>query len=217
MTNHWDGHDGTCREWQPRLSEFVDGEFDAPEARAVAAHLEACDACRSLADELRRIAAVASVLAAPAPPARDLWPGIASRLTPVPASAPRRPTAYLALAAALVLGVGAAVWVARSPAGIKGPETTRAGGAAVAGDAQAYNDEVAGLRRVIHDRLTHDPGVVERLETDLTTIDTAVAEYRDALASTPWDAELVRRLHDARQRKLRLLQQAAQLAPLDGN
>jgi hypothetical protein len=44
-----------------------------------------------------------------------------------------------------------------------------------------------------------------------------VAEYRDALARTPWDEDLVRRLEDARLRKLRLLQQAAELAPQGGD
>jgi len=41
--------------WQDRLSEYVDGLLDAPEARALEAHLETCESCRNAVAELRAV------------------------------------------------------------------------------------------------------------------------------------------------------------------
>lgn len=67
----------------------------------------------SMADELRW---QLRALRQPLPPQRDLWPGIAARLTPAPAPArPRRPW-LLAVAATVAVAVGATLlWRATGP------------------------------------------------------------------------------------------------------
>lgn len=75
-----------------------------------------------------------------------------------------------------------------------------------------YYDTVAELRRVVERSLTHDPRVVEVLDTNLAAIDAAIAGYRDALAASPDDEALRRRLDRARERKVDVLRQAAALA-----
>jgi hypothetical protein len=75
-----------------------------------------------------------------------------------------------------------------------------------------YYDTVAHLRRTVEQRLTHDPRVVEVLDSNLAAIDAAIASYRDGLAADPRDADLARRLERARERKVEVLRQAAALA-----
>jgi len=75
-----------------------------------------------------------------------------------------------------------------------------------------YYDTIAQLRRVVERGLTHDPRVVEVLDTNLAAIDSAIAGYRDALVANPGDEGLRRRLEQARERKVDVLRQAAALA-----
>lgn len=72
-----------------RLSAYLDDELTPDDANAVEAHVQSCDACRSAVEDLRalRVSAVAWA-AAPAAPARDLWPGIAARLSGPRATVP---------------------------------------------------------------------------------------------------------------------------------
>ncbi len=72
-----------------------------------------------------------------------------------------------------------------------------------------YYDTVARLRRVVEQRLTHDPRVVEVLDSNLAAIDAAIAGYRDALVANPGDETLRKRLEQARERKVDVLRQAA--------
>lgn len=51
-----------------RLSEWLDGELDAPARAEVSAHLEACPSCRNEAARLRRLGPALFPAAAPADP-----------------------------------------------------------------------------------------------------------------------------------------------------
>ena len=73
-------------------------------------------------------------------------------------------------------------------------------------------ETVADLHREAQSRLTLDPHVVEVLDENLSTLDAAIATYRDALSAEPGSKELRRRLQAARQRKLEVLRQAVALA-----
>lgn len=68
---------GTHDEWLGMLSEYIDGELPSDAAQALEAHLAACDACSRTLAELRTVIAAAASLE-DAPPARDLWAGIAA-------------------------------------------------------------------------------------------------------------------------------------------
>ena len=76
---------GGADSWVDRLSEYLDGELTQAECQALESHLSVCPACAATLDELRAVVSRALTLE-DAPPAEDLWPGIATRIGSAPAS-----------------------------------------------------------------------------------------------------------------------------------
>ena len=67
--------------WTESLSDYLDGDMTAAEARTLESHLDACEDCRLVLGQLRRVKNEARALADPLVP-DDLWAGIASRIGP---------------------------------------------------------------------------------------------------------------------------------------
>jgi len=227
----------TTDSFTDRLSEYLDGELSAPERAAVDAHLPQCAACRSTLADLRAVVAEAALLRN-APPARELWGGIAARIAPgrLPRAGVspfrRAITSRLSftlpqLAAAgiaLMVLSGGLVWMARSgdpradfqPISAQtelGPDTQMI---APANFADAHYDEaIADLERTLEaGRTKLEPETVRVLEENLRAIDRAIDQCRRALATDPANLYLNTHLADARQRKITLLRRATTLAML---
>jgi anti-sigma factor RsiW len=66
-------------EWTDRLSDYLDDELSPAERRDVESHLQACESCRAVLDELARVVSRAQGLVA-RPPHSDLWGGIDARI-----------------------------------------------------------------------------------------------------------------------------------------
>lgn len=133
--------------WTDRLSEYLDGELTADEARELEAHLAGCGECRAVVAGLRQVVDRAALLR-DRPPAGDLWAGIAERIREEPpevrvvslfdAKRGRRVSFSVPqlLAAGLVLALASAgsVWmalrgggaVAAGPVAVAPVEVTRA-------------------------------------------------------------------------------------------
>jgi hypothetical protein len=99
-----------------RLSDYLDGGLEPGARREVEAHLAACADCRAALDDLREIVRGAKAMAEnPPEPPRDLWPRIAAETR---AGSRRRPLAWGAAAAALMLAIGVTwAWLASRPSG----------------------------------------------------------------------------------------------------
>src|SRR5262245_37526322 len=95
------------------LSAFCHEELPADEARAVAAHLDACARCRSECYEIRLGIELALHLATERAP-EALWTELAARLDAPPAAPPRarawRLVLLYATAGALVAATGLGLW-----------------------------------------------------------------------------------------------------------
>ena len=131
-----------CTEFQPALSELVDGTLSREGKARLESHLEECADCRTLLTDLRRLRESARALPKMTPP-ESLWQKVradfdaeasgagvrrlsaglpASSAKPRPGSVlrfiPRRPSvlAGLAAAAVLVLAVSAGIFFATRPA-----------------------------------------------------------------------------------------------------
>jgi anti-sigma factor RsiW len=206
-----------------RLSEFLDGELDARERAEVEQHLASCAACRQIAGELRAVMARAATLP-DAPPAQDLWVGIASRIddSRVVRFEPRRRFSFTlpqlaAAGIALMVLSGGMVWLTT----IGNPQ---ADVPAVAADAPrvdiapvsladpAFEGAVEDLEQILdQNRARLDPATVRILEQNLESIDTAIEQSRQALERDPANTFLNNHLASARQRKLALLRRATAL------
>jgi len=66
-------------EWTDKLSDFLDDELTPEERYAVESHLQGCEACAAVLDELKQVVARARTLE-PRPSRADLWPGIAAQI-----------------------------------------------------------------------------------------------------------------------------------------
>ena len=170
-------------------------------------------------------------------PAKDLWPGIESRLAPALATThtDRIVTlswSQLAIAASLLVAVSVGLtWqvahrpVAAPDAGQVVVQAESEPVGAAAGQVQPanfadkqYDAAVTDLEKILReerDRL--DPRTVMVIERNLDTIDDAIKQAREALDSDPANPYLNSHLADARRRKLELLRRAASLASTSGD
>jgi anti-sigma factor RsiW len=221
-----------------RLSDYLDGDdLSASERAAIEAHLATCRECRATLSELRDVAARARSMT-DIPPASDLWPGIAARLTPRASVVPLAKSGgrrfsftmpqLVAAGLALMVLSGGLVWVARlddpraslPPAVAKSQADEHAEdpGASLEtarirlGDAD-YDQAVSDLEQALDTgRSRLDPETVQILEDNLRTIDQAIDQARKALRNDPANAYLNNHLAASRNRKLALLRRASALA-----
>lgn len=224
-------------QWIDRLSEYLDGELLEGERIALEAHLQSCDECSAVLNDLRRVVRRARSLEDRAP-MRDLWPAIAGRIGATPAAsevvdlASRRrggrrwsfSLPQLAAAGIALMAVsGGAVWLLRSPSGTAGvapivtaPSGTPATNVSTNRNAsQSYAAAVADLERVLADgRRQLDSTTVRIIELNLAAIDQAIAQAQRALDADPANLYLNTHLAETMRRKLDLLRQAAALVPV---
>lgn len=212
-----------------RLSDYIDDEDLSPRERsAIERHLETCGECRSVAEQLRAVAARAASLP-DARPAANLWPGISERIG-APAVVPFRARArrsitftipqLIAASLALMVVTGGMVWGLRSGGSrtdippvvaSEAADTPQPLPASFAD--QHYEAAIADLEKTLEagrDRL--DPRTVRVLEENLLAIDRAIEQSRAALTKDPANRFLNTHLASARQRKLALLRSATALA-----
>lgn len=214
-------------QWTERLSEYVDGTLEAGERHQVEAHLAQCEACAAVARDMQAVAVRASTLA-DRPPARDLWPGIASRITaagdPAMIRLPRARRRFAFTAPQLLAASIGLILLSAGGALLLRPATTiqpvavapaqpGVGPAVVTSVSnQHYDRAVAELAQVLEaGRSRLAPRTIRVLERNLAVIDAALADARRAVAADPASVYLQAHLANTMQRKLALMRQAADL------
>jgi predicted anti-sigma-YlaC factor YlaD len=216
----------TCEEATDRLDDYVDGILAREDLHAVELHLADCAACAEEERSLRALLARTAALPREMSPSRDLWPGIAERITAV-RSRPARPVvrriwswspALLAAAAAVVVALGglARVW---QPAPGRQAVTGAVHEAAWTTDPallaaeREYARATAQLMAALDaQKGTLPPETMASVEKDLTTIDAALRQVRGALRQDPDNAQLSHMLASTHQKKLDVLQRVVRLS-----
>jgi anti-sigma factor RsiW len=209
--------DVTCERYAALIQDLVDGELAAAARAELEQHVAACPSCRTLLDDLREIARVAGELPLHTP-RPQVWARIASRLEQEQAA---RPTPFwtgarvmLAMAATLLVGVGASLWVLRAPAPVTQAAVTQSGKDLVKdvdehlriADAH-YTQAIAGLEQVVKtDQGSLDPAVAETLQKNLGVIDMAIRESRQAIQTQPHSELAQTSLFEALRQKVALLE-----------
>lgn len=214
-------------QWTDRLSEYIDGELDDMERAALEAHLVTCAECTSILSDLKRVVGRAQALD-DRPPARDLWPGIATRIgstaDDLSARRARRvsftvPQLIAASIALIVVSAGVARLTGRrTPAAIavSGPVTPTVQEVGWTSRIDSSADHaVTDLRLALADgqrtgRLSIT--TVRRIQRSLAVIDSAIAEGKRALVLDPKSPYLNQHLADTVRRKMEFLREANRIA-----
>ena len=227
-----------CADLNEALVDLVDGRLDGPERRDVERHLEACQNCRALVEDLRSIRAAAFMLDRREPKAAT-WAKLQAAISAEPApkgrllSLSRRGVndgranwpVWLGAAAALILAtvIGLLPLLNRAPQTHDDSAKTTAQGEtpevtveSVTAEFEAaekhYQKAIDDLQTIANkDTGELDPQVAAVLQKNLGVIDQAIAESRAALKSQPASANAQNGLFDALRTKVALLQQTVEL------
>lgn len=227
-----------CDAYAEAIGDLIDDTIDPSTRQALEAHLVSCPACRLLVADLQHIRETAGTLERHGPPAAA-WDGIETRLSAEGAGARRSRLAHpawLAFAAALVLGIGLSVWwlggVERRSQTRVAARTTPVGDSgadSAAGNARSadlvesiehelrmaeahYTKAIAGLEQAAKAQQgVLDPATAATLRENLAVLDNAIADARGALRGEP-DSRLAQEsLFEALRRKVALLQDTVAL------
>lgn len=219
--------------WTDRLSDYIDGELAPEDAEALEAHLLECADCGRALYELRAVVARGGQVI-DRPPDTDLWPGIASRIAVEDAGdVGRMRTRRLSfsipqlVAASLVLMLlsGSTIYLMLKRDGtsqVAAAPTQSDKGAPVTTDralampiavtspaAENYNVAINELEDALASGSSRlDTATVRVLESNLRTIDNAIAEAQAALGRDPGNPYLNRYLDHTMQKKIQLLRRA---------
>lgn len=141
-------------------------------------------------------------------PQRDLWPGIAARLSTAPAASRRKSPhrfAPLALAASLLLALGVA-WQMQPPVG--DAPASRASAGLIDREAEAMTREYRAALRELQ-ASTPPSGTPQPVQPALRELDRSARQIRTALARDPDARFLLERLRRTYSLRLELTQRAA--------
>ncbi len=219
----------SCEQARLSIHELVDGTLGPIRAAELEQHLETCPACRALANDLRRIRDAAGSLDTVRP--RDhVWLQIAGRLRQegrvhdrpeTPHASRGNQYMWLGIAAALVLAVGAALYMLRPHGGeVPPPATasTQTGNPSPGDSVQSGVEDLRQAERLLQSgiaKLKEGMGSEEQalpvaaastLDKNLQILDQAIAESSAALQQEPQNVAARTSLFDALQRKIALLQ-----------
>lgn len=222
-----------CKQYRDVIQELVDGTLSPIRRAELQTHLDQCDDCRALVADLKKVRDAAAALDHPAPPGH-VWMQIAGRLRQEGRVAATSSVSrgghltLLAIAATLVIAVGASIYVllplrqqasqtaqdATRPASTPG-ETGNAGGSdtvkSIADDLQIAEQHYQSAIDKLQKAADLNDGTIDRetaavLQKNLQVINGAISESRAALQTDPQSTPARESLFEALRQKVTLLQ-----------
>jgi anti-sigma factor RsiW len=211
----------TCDEYLNAIGELVDGTLGPIRRAELELHLESCDQCRALADDVLEIARTSRALDATDPP-EHVWNGIAGRLqaegrVQPPSWRVSRGHTVLALAAALVLAAGTTIFLMVRDSGQEPPPAV----AIQLPETSVFDDPVQSVASELALTERHFQNAIEQatrsdalvspdtaavLQKNLLVVNQAIAESRAALEANPDSTPARQSLYDALKQKIQFLQ-----------
>jgi anti-sigma factor RsiW len=220
-----------CPQYLNSIHEAIDGTIGAIRRAELEMHVDTCDECRTLLDDLRRIHDAAAALPALKVP-DGAWLQIAARLrqegrvskaAPLPAMT-RSYGVWLAAAAAVILIIASAVMMRTRFAGEPAPQTVSVPATApetpsvesvqnqVDAAQQQFEKAIADLEKVAKaNQQQLDPETSATIDKNLGIIDQAIAENRAAVSAEPASVAARETLFQALRSKVSLLQDTISL------
>jgi hypothetical protein len=209
----------SCQDYEVQIGDYVDGTLDETQRASVESHLLTCVSCRALVTDFSVIRSASLELEAHVPPPH-VWGKISAAIEAEP-----KPLlgfggqwwrAFAPVAAMAILVIGLA-WTAGQLSPVANERLARVTpGAAsepvslVAEYRQAEQDltnTIEGLERITADNpSTLDMETADVLKANLTVLDGAIGESREALQKEPENDVAQQSLFDALRNKVALLQ-----------
>ncbi len=215
----------THQDIRERLDDYVDGTLSEAEIIEIEAHLEACAECSRVVEETRSLLEQARSTLGSIEPCRDLWPGIATRISGSDVvsirdgKSSRRITwaRQPVLAAAAVIAVVVTTMVVIRTQWEQ--QLIREENAVVIGilaefDQVDAESEAAG--KTLFAGFQGESGkwagkILGAMGKNIQVVDGAIGDLRSALQRDPMDTGLVHKLRREYQRKSALIRQTAHL------
>ena len=215
-----------CAQYLNSIHEAVDGTIGSIRRAELELHVDTCDACRALLEDLQRIHDAAASLPVLDPP-DGAWLQIAGRLRqegrvtapPMVTAARRGYASWLAAAAAVILVVASAWLVLPRFRSAPAPETVSAPGNAADARSvesvqnavdeaqQKFERAIAELEKVAKaNQQALDPATSATIDKNLGILDQAIAENRAAVSAEPASVAARETLFQALRSKVSLLQ-----------
>ena len=216
-----------CPQYLNSIHEAVDGTIGSIRRAELELHVDTCDECRALLEDLQKIHDAAAALPVLDAPDRA-WLQIAGRLrqegriAAAPAAARTRSYGvWLAAAAAVILVAASVVLLLPRFGGTPAPQTASAPAAGNAADSrtvesvqndvdaaqQQFEKAIAELEKVAKDnQQALDPETSATIDKNLGIIDQAIAENRAAVTAEPASVAARETLFQALRSKVSLLQ-----------
>lgn len=209
--------------YREAIQELTDGTLGSIRRADLQQHLDQCEDCRRLADDLARVRELAASLEHPAPPDR-VWLHVAGRLRQegrIAAAAPRRAAstarrfAPLALAASLILIIGASLFLLYPRGYQRGdavPAEQASGNAAPTDLVEGIEADLRKADELYKNAFARleeagiDAETVDMLKANHQAVDQAVAESLSAVRSDPQSTAARQSLFGALNRRVVLLQ-----------
>ena len=210
----------SCQDYEALIGDYVDGDIDEARRASLESHLATCASCRAVVADFSVIRAATLTLEAHVPPP-DVWRRLSAAIEAEPKPFFGLGGAYwwraLAPAAAMVVLVVALSWTAGRLTPVATERLARATTGTVSEPASIVaeyqlaernlTNTIAGLERIAaDDRSTLDMETADVLQANLTVLDGAIGESRDALQKEPENDVAQQSLFDALRDKIALLQ-----------
>jgi len=209
----------SCRDYDAQIGDYVDGAMDEAQRASFESHLSTCASCRAAVADFSVILAASLSLEPQVPPPhvwRKLSAAIEAEPKPFLGVGGTQWWRALAPVAAMAVLVASLSWTAAQLTSVPGERiatrtpVTQSEPVSILAEYQLaerdLSNTIEGLERIATDRTALDMETADVLKANLTVLDGAIGESRDALKKEPENDVAQESLFEALRNKVALLQ-----------
>ena len=209
----------SCRDYDAQIGDYVDGAMDEAQRASFESHLSTCASCRAAVADFSVICA-ASLSLEPQVPPPHIWRKLSAAIEAEPkpffgVGGTQWWRAFAPVAAMAVL-VASLSWTAAQLTSVPGQRlatrtpVTQSEPVSILAEYQLaerdLSNTIDGLERIATDRTSLDMETADVLKANLTVLDGAIGESREALKKEPENDVAQESLFEALRNKVALLQ-----------
>jgi Putative zinc-finger len=209
----------SCRDYDAQIGDYVDGAMDEAQRASFESHLASCASCRATVADFSVIR-TASLSLEPRVPPPHVWRTLSAAIEAEPkpfwgAGGTQWWRAFAPVAAMAVL-VASLSWTAAQLTSVPGQRlatrtpVTQSEPVSILAEYQLaerdLSNTIEGLERIATDRTSLDMETADVLKANLTVLDGAIGESREALKKEPENDVAQESLFEALRNKVALLQ-----------